>query len=96
MIEVDSVYHLSCSKNGVVFGAGITKGSEGTTSMGERIQAGKFPVLFYGNKQQEYNQRVKRSKTQNSKILRRVSVLQSLLASKTPCTNQGKSQSDSK
>lgn len=88
MLEVDSVYHLSVSKSGSVFGAGITKGSEGiSTSMGENIKAGKFPVLFYGNKQQECNQRVKRSKTQNSKILRRVSVLQSL--NMTPCTNQG-------
>ena len=47
-LEIDSCYHLSSSKNGVCWGAGITKGSEGITVDGEKIKAGKFPVLFCG------------------------------------------------
>ena len=60
-IEIDSVYHLSCSKNGVVFGAGITKGSDGVTVDGDSIKAGKFPVLFYGNKQEQVESRKNRN-----------------------------------
>lgn len=60
-IEIDSVYHLSASKDGVVFGAGITKGSDGVTVDGDSIKAGKFPVLFYGNKQSQIDSRKDRN-----------------------------------
>ncbi len=89
-IEVDSVYHLSSSK-GIVFGAGITKGSEGTTAMGERIQAGKFPVLFYGNKYIESKKKDFRTERKNHRIMRRLGVLNSTLTLKTSCANQGNS-----
>lgn len=48
MLEIDSCYYLSKSGSGIVWGAGITKGSEGITVDGENIRAGKFPVLFCG------------------------------------------------
>jgi hypothetical protein len=95
MLEVDSVYHLSCDKNGVVFGAGITKGSEGTTAMGERIQAGKFPVLFYANNSKQ-SQIDKRSQKKNSRILRRVGVLLQKNSIKISCANQGNSKKSDK
>lgn len=62
MLEIDSCYHLSvASKNGVVFGAGITKGSDGVTVDGDSIKAGRFPVLFYGNKQSQIGNRKDRN-----------------------------------
>lgn len=82
-IEIESVYHLS-EKKGVVFGAGITKGSSSTT--GENVKAGKFPVLFYGyTKQQKKEQKTQKN---NSMILKRVNTL--LRKSKAlSCVNQG-------
>lgn len=73
MIEIDSCYHLASSKSGVVWGAGLTKGSEGMTTDGDSIKAGKFPCLFYGYSKNQ--KRDMRTQQNNSRIQRRVNRL---------------------
>lgn len=91
MLEIDSCYHLSKVKNGVCWGAGITKGSDGVTTDGDSVKAGKFPVLFYGNQYIENKKKDVRTLKRNSRIMRRLGV--SLSNKNISYTNQGNSSS---
>lgn len=72
IVDAQDIYHLSLSGNGTVFGAGISKGNEGVTEEGDSIKAGRFPVLFFANKDSEYQHIKKRGNYYHKKTLKRV------------------------
>jgi hypothetical protein len=83
-MKLDSVSHLSFdSKQGLIIGKGLTKGTESdfcclinTESGGiERIKAGKIPVIVFGNTKvnSDKKRHIKNSTNYtNKKILKRV------------------------
>lgn len=77
IIDESCIYSLSIDKDGLVRGAGLTKGSEGITIDGENIKAGKFPVLFYGNDYTTRKLKKFKAINRNNKLLKKVSKLNS-------------------
>lgn len=97
--ELDSISSLSYdSKSKILQGSGLSRGSDVITEEGDRIKAGKFPVLFYANTkvkvQSRQKHRTNRAGYDLARLQKRVTALQSKISNDNSRSTQGKSSSE--
>lgn len=98
--ELDSITHLSFDRrNKILQGAGLSRGSDFITEEGDKIKAGKFPVLFFANTklkvQSRQKHRTDRAGYDLARLQKRVTALQSKINSSDKSrSTQGPNNSD--
>ena len=99
--QLDSISHISFDeKNKILYGSGLSRGSSESvtvTESGDKIKAGRYPVLFFADKklQVQLNQkhRINRAGYDLARLQRRVTALHSQLCNDKSRSTQGPNNS---